>query len=342
MVLESIWFFLWGLLWAIFFITDGFDFGVGTLYPFLGKTETEKKTLIASIGPVWDGNEVWLITAGGVTFAAFPKVYAVMFSTLYTPLMLILFALIIRGVSFEFRGQFEHPGWTKIWDTCIFIGSVTPAVLFGVAFANIFQGISFDAQGINHGNLLTLLNPYGLIGGVLFLLFFMLHGALWICIRTEGDLHTRAAATAKTIWPVLLSVTLVFVIASYFYTNLYANYLAHPALFIILLLTVAALAATLFFIIKEAWFKAWFASAGSILGATFFGIVGLFPNLFPSSINPEYSLSAFNSASSPLTLKIMLGVVTVFIPLVIVYQGWTYKLFSGKVTESELEHNDTY
>ena len=147
MLLESIWFFLWALLWAIFFMTDGFDFGVGTLYPFLGKTDKDKNVMIQSIGPLWDGNEVWLITAGGVTFAAFPIVYSVMFSTLYSALMLILFALILRGVSFEFRNKIEHAGWKKTWDTCIFIGSIAPAILFGVAFANIFKGIPFNADG---------------------------------------------------------------------------------------------------------------------------------------------------------------------------------------------------
>lgn len=342
MILQTIWFFLWGLLWAIFFMTDGFDFGVGTLYPFLGKNEKEKQTMIASIGPLWDGNEVWLITAGGVTFAAFPKVYAVMFSTLYTPLMLILFALIIRGVSFELRGQIENKSWKKIWDVCIFVGSVTPAILFGVAFANIFQGIPFDENGINQGNLLTLLNPYGLIGGLEFLLLFMLHGALWLCIRTEGDLQKRAANAAVKIWPVLLVVTLTFVISSYFATSLFDNYFAHPALFLILIITVAALLGSYLFIKKEAWFKAWFSSAATIVGATFFGIAGLFPNLFPSSINPDLSLSAFNASSSPLTLKIMLGVVLVFIPLVIAYQAWTYKFFSGKITDSDLNHNESY
>ncbi len=342
MILETIWFFLWGLLWAIFFMTDGFDFGVGTLYPFLGKNEKEKQTMIASIGPLWDGNEVWLITAGGVTFAAFPQVYAVMFSTLYTPLMLILFALIIRGVSFELRGQIENKNWKKIWDVCIFVGSVTPAILFGVAFANIFQGIPFNAEGINQGNLLTLLNPYGLVGGVEFLLLFIMHGALWLCIRTEGDLQKRAANVAVKVWPVLLVVTLTFVISSYFATNLFDNYFANPALFLILIFTVAALLSVFACIKKEAWFKAWFSSAATIVGATFFGVAGLFPNLFPSSINPEFSLSAFNASSSPLTLKIMLGVVLVFIPLVIAYQAWTYKFFSGKVTDSDLNHGDSY
>ena len=157
MILQSIWFYLWGLLWAVFFITDGFDFGVGTLYPFLGKTDRDKRVMINSLGPLWDGNEVWLITAGGVTFAAFPLVYAVMFSSLYTALMLILFALILRGVSFEFRGKVDSPAWRRLWDTCIFIGSAAPALLFGVAFANIFQGLPLDENHLFQGNLLTLL-----------------------------------------------------------------------------------------------------------------------------------------------------------------------------------------
>ena len=160
MSLEAIWFFLWGLLWAIFFMTDGFDFGVGTLYPFLGKSDPDRRLMINSVGPLWDGNEVWLIAAGGITFAAFPTVYATMFSSLYSALMLILFALILRGVSFEFRGKIDHPVWKRIWDTTIFIGSAAPALLFGVAFANIFRGLPFDSQGY-HGTLLSLLNPYG-------------------------------------------------------------------------------------------------------------------------------------------------------------------------------------
>ncbi|MBW2220099.1 MAG: cytochrome d ubiquinol oxidase subunit II, partial [Deltaproteobacteria bacterium] len=183
MVLQTIWFFLWGLLWAVFFMTDGFDFGIGTLYPFLGKSDVDKRIMINSVGPLWDGNEVWLITAGGVTFAAFPKVYAVMFSSLYSALMLILFALILRGVSFEFRGKVDDPRWRKVWDTCIFIGSFTPALLFGVAFANIFQGIPFDQNGLYHGTLFTLLNPYGLLGGALFVLLFIVHGSLWLAIK---------------------------------------------------------------------------------------------------------------------------------------------------------------
>lgn len=342
MVLETTWFFLWGLLWAVFFMTDGFDFGIGTLYPFLGKSETDKRMMIHAIGPLWDGNEVWLITAGGVTFAAFPKVYAVMFSSLYSALMLILFALILRGVSFEFRGKVQDPRWKRIWDSCIFVGSAAPALLFGVAFANIFRGIPFDAAGIYHGSLLTLLNPYGLLGGLLFLLLFLVHGALWLAVKTEGDLHHRAAATAARIWPVLLAAAVAFLATSWYATKLYANYLAHPAAFGIIAITVIALLGTRFFLAKKDFFKAWVCSATTIVGATFFGVIGLFPSLFPSSIDARFGLTAFNASSSPLTLKIMLVVVIVFVPIVIAYQSWSYNLFKGKVSEQDLAYEDAY
>lgn len=338
MILETIWFFLWGLLWAIFFMTDGFDFGVGTLYPFLGKTEEDKRTMINSIGPFWDGNEVWLITAGGVTFAAFPKVYAVMFSTLYTPLLLILFALILRGVAFEFRGQIDNPGWKRVWDLCIFVGSFVPALLFGVAFANIFRGIPFDGQGLYHGHLLMLLNPYGLLGGALFLLLFLIHGANWLAMKSEGDLHDRVTVLADKIWVALVAVAVLFLIATWFATSLYDNYLSNPLYLLIVILDVAALFTIKLYLVKRDYFKAWCASALTIVLCTFFGVIGLFPTLFPSLMDAKYNLTAFNSASSPLTLKIMLGVVIVFIPIVIGYQMWTYKLFQGRLTEEEMEY----
>ncbi|MFC1515886.1 cytochrome d ubiquinol oxidase subunit II [Thermodesulfobacteriota bacterium] len=342
MVLQTIWFFLWGLLWAVFFMTDGFDFGVGTLYPFLGKRDEDKRIMINSLGPLWDGNEVWLITAGGVTFAAFPMVYAVMFSSLYSALMLILFSLILRGVSFEFRGKVDDPRWRKIWDTCIFIGSFVPALLFGVAFANIFQGIPIDGKGLYQGTLFTLLNPYGLLGGALFVFLFLVHGAVWLAIKTENDLHDRAVATAHKLWPVLVAVAVIFLVASKFYTSLYDNYLAQPAFFLVILVTVGALLGIKIFLVKKTFFKAWFASALTIVGATFFGVIGLYPNLFPSSIDPRYSLTAHNASSSPLTLKIMLVVVILFLPIVIGYQIWAYNLFKDKVTKEDLAYEEAY
>jgi cytochrome d ubiquinol oxidase subunit II len=336
MVLESVWFFLWGLLWAVYFMTDGFDLGVGSLLPFLGKSEEDKKIMVNSLGPLWDGNEVWLLTAGGVTFAAFPKVYAVMFSSLYSALMLILFALIVRGVAFEFRGKVDSPAWRKIWDTCLFIGSILPAILFGVAFANIFRGIPIDADGVYQGTLLTLLNPYGLVGGVLFLLLFLVHGALWLSIKSDGDLQRRAVAAAHKLWPVELGMAVIFLIASFFATRLYDNYLAHPLLFIIVLLAVAGLLGIKVFLARQAMFKAWFSSAFTIVAATFFGVIGLYPNMFPSNLNVNFSLTAHNSASSALTLKIMLVVVILFVPIVLAYQTWNYFLFKSKVTREDM------
>jgi cytochrome d ubiquinol oxidase subunit II len=317
-------------------MTDGFDLGIGTLMPFLGKTEEDKRVMVTSMGPLWDGNEVWLLTAGGVTFAAFPQVYAVMFSSLYSALMLILFALILRGVAFEFRSKVDSDSWRKVWDVCIFIGSAAPALLFGVAFANIFRGIPIDQNGIYQGNLFTLLNPYGLIGGLLFLTIFLVHGSLWLSIKSQGELHQRAVSTANKLWPVLLVVAVIFLAASIFATPLYSNYLNNPILFAVILITVLALLGIKFFLVKQAYFKAWFSSALTIVGATFYGVIGLYPNMFPSNIDAAYSLTAHNSASSPLTLKIMLVVVIIFVPIVLAYQIWSYNLFKGKVTKEDM------
>jgi len=341
-MLQTIWFLLWGILWAVYFMLDGYDLGLGTLMPFVAKNDQERRIVYNSMGPFWDGNEVWLVTAGGVTFAAFPTTYAVMFSTLYTPLLLILFALIIRAASFEFRRKIESRAWRSLWDTCLFVGSFLPSLLFGVAFANIFQGIPFDDKGVFHGTILTLLNPYGIAGGVLFVAMFLLHGALWLAIKTEGALHERAEALAKALWLVLLIVAVVFLVFTWFATPLYNNYLARPILFVIPLIAVAALLGTRWFIAKAAWWKAWFASSLTIVAATLFGVIGLYPNLYPSSLNPSYSLTAFNSSSTPMTLTIMLVVALIFIPVVIIYQGWAYHLFREKVTPESINSEEAY
>lgn len=341
-MLESVWFILWGVLWAVYFMLDGFDLGLGTLLPVLAQSHTERRLIYQAMGPFWDGNEVWLITAGGVTFAAFPTTYAVMFSSLYSALMLILFALILRGVAFAFRGAVDNPRWKYLWDACLVIGSFLPALLFGVAFANIFQGIPIDAQGIYHGNLLTLLNPYGTAGGVLFVLLFLVHGSLWLAVKSEGELHRRAAAMTRRLWPLLLVMAVVFLLATRRQTHLYDNYLKYPVLFIIPAITVVALILTRMFIRKAAWWKAWFASCATIATAVLFGVVGLYPNLLPSSLDPAASLTVFNSASSPLTLKIMLIVALIFVPLVIAYQVWVHYLFREKVKEEDLVHGEGY
>lgn len=342
MALQTTWFLLWGILWMVYFILDGFDLGLGTIMPLVSKTDNDRRIIYNSMGPVWDGNEVWLITAGGVTFAAFPKVYAVMFSSLYTPLLLLLFALIVRGVSFEFRNKIDSPVWRKVWDYCLVIGSFIAALLLGVAFANIFKGLPIDGKGIFHGNLFTLLNPYGLIGGILFVLLFVVHGAIWLAIKSEGELQKRGADFANKAWYLLLIVAVIFLIASACVTPLYNNYLKTPVLFLIPAITVVALLGTKLFLLKKNYWKAWFASAITIGTAALFGVVGLFPNMFPSTINRSYSLTAFNASGSPLTLKIMLVVALIFVPIVIVYQFFTYKMFSGKLTEKDLEYEEAY
>jgi cytochrome d ubiquinol oxidase subunit II len=336
MTLESVWFFLWGLLWAVYFMTDGFDLGIGSLLPFLGKSEADRRVMVNAMGPLWDGNQVWLLSAGGVTFAAFPRLYAVMFSSLYTALMLILFALILRGVAFEFRGKVQSPGWRRLWDACIFIGSAAPALLLGVAFANIFQGVPIDQKGVFQGNLFTLLNPYGVLGGALFVMLFLVHGALWLAIKSEGGLRERSVTAAARLWPIEVGVAVGFLGLGVFRTRLYDNYLTHPVLFAVILLTVAALFGIRTFLAKGKLFTAWVSSAVTIVGATFYGVIGLFPNMFPSSLDPAYSLTAHNASSSQLTLTIMLVVVAIFVPIVLAYQAWAYRLFHTPVRAEDL------
>ena len=339
---QSVWFALWGILWAVYFMSDGFDFGVGILYPFLGKSDIEKRVMINTIGPVWDGNEVWLVTAGGATFAAFPVAYASMFSYLYTALFIILAALIFRGVAFEFRGKSSSNAWRMTWDAAIFLGSLIPALLFGVAFGNIFQGLLMDATGY-HGSLLTLLNPYGLQTGLLFLLLFMVHGALWLTIKTEGDLAKRAAGWACKSWIVLLAVAIIFLVHTAFATNLYGNFLRSRLWFTVPVLAVCALLGMGVFVRKQKYFAAFLVSCLAIFTIVLTGIIGLYPNLIPSRLNPDYSLTIFNASSSAYTLKIMTVVAVCFVPMVIAYQIWVYRVFRGKVTAGDVvENSDAY
>ena len=329
-MLETTWFVLWGLLWAVYFVLDGFDFGMGTLLPFLAKNDEEKRIIYNAAGPYWDGNEVWLITAGGATFAAFPKAYAVMFSALYAPLLILLFALIFRAVSFEFRNKKDCPQWRKFWDACQFLGNFLPALLLGVAFANLFMGIPIDGNGVYHGNIIKLLNPYGLAGGIFFVLIFCMHGALWLALKSEGDIHERAVGAAQVVWPLVLAVALLFLALTAFYTNLYANYAEHPTLLIFPILAVASLLTVRVMIWADNLLGAWFFSALFIITVTFFGVLGMYPGIIISSIDPAYSVTVFNGASSQLTLKIMLGVTLCCIPVVIAYQAWVYYTFAHK------------
>lgn len=341
-MLETIWFVLWGVLWTGYFVLDGFDLGLGLLMPFLARDDRERRLIFNAQGPFWDGNEVWLITAGGATFAAFPKTYAVMFSSLYTPLMLLLFALIFRGISLEMRSKEAASWWRNTWDACMTGGSFLAALLLGVAFANIFQGLPLDKDGILQGNLLTLLNPYGLLGGALFVLLFAVHGSIWLTIKVGGELRERGAAMAARLWPVLLAVAVIFLGMTAAVTDLYANIGRWPVLAVFPLLAVAGLIGTRLFLAKRAWWKAWASSAVTIAGAAAFGVSGLYPRLLPSSIDPAATLTAFNSASSTLTLSIMLGVALVFVPIVLAYQVWVYRHFSFEISAEDLDKGNAY
>lgn len=341
-IFQIIWFVLWGVLWAVYFMLDGFDFGLGMLLPFIAKNDVDRRIIYNAAGPFWDGNEVWLITAGGATFAAFPKTYAVMFSALYTPLLLILFALILRGVAFEFRAKEESPVWKGIWDLCLVVGSFLPALLFGVAFANFFQGLPIDWQGIMHGNTLSLLNPYGLLGGLLFVVMFIVHGALWLTIKSNGALKRRAKKVAESFWVIEMLLVIIFLVATGFFTDLWVNFFRYKWLLIIPALALLGFVAIPGFLAYGSYWKAWFSSALAILMTTAFGVAGLFPRLIPSSLNPDWSLTIYNSSSSPLTLKIMTAVALIFVPIVILYQCWTYKTFSEKVKPEFLETEEAY
>ncbi|WP_243371246.1 cytochrome d ubiquinol oxidase subunit II [Geotalea sp. SG265] len=342
MELQVTWFVLWAVLWAVYFMLDGFVIGTGMLHGFLGRSDGERRVLINTIGPVWDGNEVWLITAGGATFAAFPTTYALMFSYLYTALLLLLFALIVRGVSFEFRSKEESVLWRRSWDYAIPVSSFLLALLFGVAFGNIFAGLPMDATGY-HGSLLYLLNPYGLLTGVLFVLLFMVHGSLYVAIKTTGELSERARVMTARAWPALAAVAVVFLAYTKQATQLYNNYFKAPVLFLIPVAAVAAMIVIRIELTRRNPHKAFVASCVTVIMIVATGVAGLFPNLIPSSLDPAYSLAIFNTSSSPYTLKIMTLVVVLFLPIVIAYKIWVYRVFHAPVTvESVLEDKQSY
>jgi cytochrome d ubiquinol oxidase subunit II len=336
MTLQVIWFALWGLLWAIYFMLDGFTLGAGMLHKFIAREDLQRQQVIRTFGPVWDGNEVWLITAGGATFAAFPTTYALMFSYLYAPLLLLLFGLIIRGVCFEFRGLNQAPAWKRGWDWAIVVSSLVITLLFGVAFGNIFQGLSMDATGY-HGSLLTLLNPYGLLTGLLFIVLFLQHGALYLAIKTSGDLQERARRTARTLWPFVLAVAVAFLAFTAPATALYGNFQATPTLWVVPLMAALELIAVRLLLAQGKWLQAFAASCAAIFLVVATGIIGLFPDLIPSSLDPAYSLSLSNSSSSPYTLGIMTVVIAIFVPIVIAYKIWIYRIFRGPVSDASEE-----
>jgi cytochrome d ubiquinol oxidase subunit II len=330
MDLNTIWFILIAVLFTGYFFLEGFDFGVGILAFVLGRNDTDRRVIINTIGPVWDGNEVWLLTAGGAMFAAFPHWYATLFSGFYLALFLILLALIVRAVGFEFRSKLEHAAWRSTWDWCIFLGSLLPALLWGVALTNIVRGVPIDASMTFTGNLFTLLNPYSLLGGLVSLTVFTLHGALFLSLRTEGEIQEKARATARLLWPPAAILLALFAIFGYSQTDFIGKLGVVPGT-LPLLAILSYVASFVFMRIKaDGWA---FATSGlTIVFGTIVAFEGLFPRVMISSTDPTFNLTIYNASASPYSLKAMLIVAIIFVPIVLAYQGWTYWVFRQRIT----------
>jgi cytochrome d ubiquinol oxidase subunit II len=320
--LETIWFVLIGVLWTGYLILEGFDFGVGALLRTVGRTRAERGMVLRSIGPLWDGNEVWLLVAGGATFAAFPGWYATLFSGAYLALFLVLISLIVRNIAFEFWGKHDDPRWRNAWEWAAVIGSALPALLWGVAWANIVHGIPIDAQGEPTGELWDLLGPYALLGGVATLLLFGAHGATFLCLKTSGEVAERARAARR-----LLAPAAVVALGGWALWTIADGADAATAVLLVgavVLLTAAAA------VRAAGWSFGATAGAIGLLVASWF--VQLFPHVLISSTNPDYSITLHAAASGDYTLKVMTGVAILLVPIVLLYQGWTYWVFRRRLT----------
>ncbi len=328
--LQTLWFVLIAVLWIGFYFLEGFDFGVGMLLPFLGRKDDERRAIINTIGSAWDGNEVWLLTAGGATFAAFPQWYATMFSGFYLAFFLLLVGLIIRGISFEYRSKDANPRWRHTFDWMIAVGSFLPSLLLGTAFANLARGLPINEKMVFTGNLFTLLNPYGLIGGLTMVSVFLLHGANFLTLRLDGELRERARAAARVVyWPAAIAVVALG-ITTYVYTDIATKIGINPG--VVPIAAVSFLLFTIYFINRrrEGWA---FAFTGSHIILTQIGFFTLmFPRVMISSTNPAWNLTIYNASSSQYTLGVMSVVALIFVPIVLAYQGWTYYVFRRRIT----------
>lgn len=334
MDLETIWFSIIAFLFISFFFLEGVDFGVGILLLYLGKDDTERRIIINTIGPFWDGNEVWLITAGASIFAAFPQWYSTMFSGFYLALLVILVSLIIRGVYFEFRGKKEAKGWKKNWDILMFLSNFLLAILWGTALANLIKGVPIDKHMNYTGNFFSLLSIYTLFAGIATLIVFIYHGTIYISFRTAGALEEKSKKTAKILAPASTSAVLILIILTFFQTDLYKSKLALASSMISLLFQFICW----YLVTKSTSLKAVLANGVSIalgVAALFFG---LFPRVLVSNIHPKYSLTIYNASSSNYTLKTMTIIALVLLPIILVYQTWSYWIFRGKVSSKKLKY----
>ncbi|MFD4829714.1 cytochrome d ubiquinol oxidase subunit II [Streptomyces uncialis] len=324
MQLHDVWFVLIAVLWIGYFFLEGFDFGVGVLTKLLARNRPEKRVLINTIGPVWDGNEVWLLSAGGATFAAFPEWYATLFSGFYLPLLLILVSLIVRGVAFEYRAKRPEEKWQRNWENAIFWCSLLPAFLWGVAFGNIVRGVKIDQDFEYVGNVWDLLNVYALLGGLVTLTLFTFHGAVFVALKTVGDIRVRARRLATQVGLLTAVLALGFLL----WTQLDKG---DTASLVAMIVAVAALVAALGTNLagREGWSFAF--SGVTIIAAVSMLFLTLFPNVMPSSLDPAWNLTVTNASSTPYTLKIMTWCAGIATPLVLLYQSWTYWVFRKRI-----------
>jgi cytochrome bd ubiquinol oxidase subunit II len=323
--LTDIWFSLIAVLWIGYFVLEGFDFGVGMLLPVLGRDEPRRAAMMGTIGPVWDGNEVWLLVAGGATFAAFPAWYASLFSGFYLPLLIILVALIARGIAVEYRGKVDDARWRRRWDVAIVAGSAVPALLWGVAFGNIVRGVDMDADGVVGSTLFDLLNPYALLGGLTTLTVFATHGAVFVALKTDGDLRVSAARLATRLGVVAAAVAVGFLAWTQAAHGDVVT--AVPALLAAAVLVGGLLAARAG---REGW--AFIGTAAAIALTTTTLFVALYPNVLPSTTDPAFSLTTVSAASSSYTLGIMTWVAVVLTPVVLAYQSWSFWVFRRRIS----------
>ena len=329
MELTTFWFLLIGVLWTGYLFLEGFDFGVGMLVGLLARDDGERRVLINTIGPVWDGNEVWLLTAGGATFAAFPNWYATLFSGFYLALLVILVALIIRGVAFEYRGKRDDPTWRARWDVVIVVGSTIPALLWGVALSNIVRGVPINAAGNYTGTFFTLLNPYALLGGLVTLTLFLLHGLHFVALKTTGDIRERARAMAEKVVLLVIVLGATFLLWTQFAYGKGWTWVP-----------VALGAGGLIFAAlmnRSGREGLAFIGTGITVAAAVVPLFGcLYPNVMPSTTSAAFNLTIHNASSTPYTLRVMTWVALIFTPIVLCYQAWTYWVFRKRIGTDNL------
>lgn len=337
MDLNTLWFILISVLFVGFFFLEGFDYGVGILLPFMSDEDKKRRVVINTIGTFWDGNEVWLITAGGAMFAAFPHWYATMFSGFYLALVLMLVALILRGVAFEYRSKNKNENWRKTWDWMLFFGSLIPALLWGVAIANLIHGVPIDAEMNYVGSFFDLLNPYALVGGLATLSLFTLHGAIFLNLKTTDDLREKSKQMAIKLYLPAVILVFSFVIYGYFATDMFSKLGVNPGL--VPLLAGVALLLSGWFIKQDRSGWAFVMTGLTIALSTITIFVGLFPRVMVSSLNDAWSLTIYNASSTDYTLTVMSIIALIFLPIVLIYQGWTYWVFRQRISvDSELEY----